>query len=86
MHGAFSLIRTVSRRLGAGAPSLHCEASDSPKKPEGAIMYETIGAWAPRALSVLRVITGLMIIEHGMGKLIHFPALPAYANVSLCPF
>lgn len=44
-------------------------------------MGETLAAWAPRALSVLRIITGLMIIQHGMGKIIHFPAFPAYANV-----
>lgn len=44
-------------------------------------MIETLAAWKPRALSVLRIITGLMIIEHGMGKIFHFPALPAYANV-----
>jgi putative oxidoreductase len=44
-------------------------------------MMETLAAWAPRALSVLRIITGLMIIEHGMGKIIGFPAYPAYANV-----
>src|ERR1039458_1385683 len=47
----------------------------------GTIMNETIAAWTPRALSVLRIITGLLIIQHGMGKIIHFPALPAYANV-----
>jgi len=45
------------------------------------IMTETLNAWAPRALSVLRIITGLMIIEHGMGKLLGYPALPAYANI-----
>jgi putative oxidoreductase len=44
-------------------------------------MMEKVTAWAPRALSVLRIISGLMIIEHGMGKILHFPALPAYANV-----
>ena len=44
-------------------------------------MIETLAAWKPRALSVLRIITGLMIIEHGMGKIFHFPALPAFANV-----
>jgi putative oxidoreductase len=45
------------------------------------IMIDKLAPWAPRALSVLRIITGLMIIEHGMGKLFHFPALPAYANI-----
>jgi putative oxidoreductase len=44
-------------------------------------MIETLVAWKPRALSVLRIIMGLMIIEHGMGKIFHFPALPTYANV-----
>jgi putative oxidoreductase len=44
-------------------------------------MMETLAAWTPRALSVLRIITGLMIIEHGMGKIIGFPVYPAYANV-----
>jgi putative oxidoreductase len=46
-------------------------------------MNETLAAWAPRALSVLRIITGLLIIQHGMGKLLGFPALPMYANVQL---
>jgi putative oxidoreductase len=44
-------------------------------------MNETIAAWRPRALSVLRIVTGLMIIQHGMGKIIGFPVFPAYANV-----
>ena len=44
-------------------------------------MNQTLAAWAPRALSVLRIITGLMIIEHGMGKIIGFPVFPAYASV-----
>ena len=44
-------------------------------------MTEALAAWKPRVLSILRIITGLLIIQHGLGKLIHFPALPAYANV-----
>lgn len=44
-------------------------------------MIESLAAWAPRALSLLRIITGLMIVQHGMGKIIGFPAFPAYANV-----
>ncbi|HZR85350.1 MAG TPA: DoxX family protein [Bradyrhizobium sp.] len=44
-------------------------------------MTESLTAWAPRALSVLRIITGLMIIQHGMAKLIGFPAIPAFAKL-----
>jgi putative oxidoreductase len=44
-------------------------------------MTETLAAWSPRALSVLRIIAGLMIIEHGMAKIIGFPVVAAVANV-----
>ncbi len=46
-------------------------------------MNDTLAAWTPRALSVLRIVTGLLIIQHGMGKLLGFPAFPAYAKVQL---
>ena len=46
-------------------------------------MNETLAAWTPRALSVLRIVTGLLIIQHGMGKLLGFPAFPLYANLQL---
>ena len=29
--------------------------------------------WTPRALSVLRIVTGLLFLEHGTGKLLDFP-------------
>lgn len=44
-------------------------------------MTEALAAWTPRALSILRIITGLLIIQHGMAKIIGFPAFPMYANV-----
>jgi putative oxidoreductase len=44
-------------------------------------MTEALAVYTPRALSILRIITGLLIIQHGMGKLLGFPVLPAYANV-----
>jgi putative oxidoreductase len=46
------------------------------------IMIQTMAAWAPRALSVLRIITGLMIIQHGMAKLLGFPVVASFANVT----
>jgi putative oxidoreductase len=44
-------------------------------------MREALAAWTPRALSILRIITGLLIIQHGMAKIIGFPVFPMYANV-----
>jgi len=32
-----------------------------------------LGAWTPRALSVMRIVTGLLFLEHGTGKLLGFP-------------
>ncbi|HEX7759368.1 MAG TPA: DoxX family protein [Caulobacteraceae bacterium] len=33
-----------------------------------------LNAWSPTVLSVLRLITALLFIEHGAMKLLHFPA------------
>jgi len=35
-----------------------------------------IGSWSPRMLSVLRIITGLLFMEHGTQKLFGFPSSP----------
>ena len=37
----------------------------------------TTSAWAPRMLSVLRIMTGLLFLQHGTGKLLGFPAIDA---------
>jgi len=44
-------------------------------------MTETLAAWTPRVLSILRIIVGLLFLQHGTGKLFGFPALPFYANI-----
>jgi putative oxidoreductase len=33
-----------------------------------------LDVWSPRMLSVLRILTALLFMEHGLMKLIHFPA------------
>ncbi len=33
-----------------------------------------LSAWAPRALSILRIMAALLFMEHGLMKLLHFPA------------
>jgi putative oxidoreductase len=30
-------------------------------------------SWAPRLLSVLRIVAGVLFVEHGLAKLLHFP-------------
>ena len=40
-------------------------------------------AWAPRLLSVLRIMTGLLFLQHGTAKLLKIPTIPMFANLSL---
>jgi putative oxidoreductase len=42
---------------------------------------EAIGlAWAPRLLSILRIVAALEFLQHGTAKYLKFPIVPAYAN------
>lgn len=44
--------------------------------------FEAIGTtWAPRLLSVLRIVAGLLFLQHGMAKYLKFPPVPALAKV-----
>ena len=40
-------------------------------------------AWAPRFLSVFRLVAGLMFLEHGTAKLLHFPYQASFAHLEL---
>jgi putative oxidoreductase len=45
---------------------------------------ESIGStWAPRLLSVLRIVVGLLFLEHGTSKLFGFPATAGAGDVVL---
>jgi putative oxidoreductase len=39
--------------------------------------------WQPQLLSVLRIMAGLLFLEHGMAKLLHFPHVAMLDNVKL---
>jgi putative oxidoreductase len=55
--------------------------------------FDALGAaWAPRLLSILRIMSGLLLLQHGTGKLLKFPAgavpptfnlmsMPGYAGI-----
>ena len=51
------------------------------RKPMGADMESTLTAWTPRLLSVLRVVTGLLLFQFGVAKILKFPALPYFADI-----
>jgi putative oxidoreductase len=40
-------------------------------------------SWAPRLLSVLRIMTGLLLLQHGTAKLFKIPVIPMFANLSV---
>jgi putative oxidoreductase len=48
------------------------------------VNFETLGTvWAPRLLSILRIMTGLLFLQHGTAKLLKIPVVPMFANLSL---
>ena len=40
-------------------------------------------AWSPRVLSVLRIVTALLFLQHGTAKLLGFPHVADFANLQL---
>ena len=40
-------------------------------------------SWAPRLLSVLRIVVGLLFLEHGTSKLLAFPPFPEMGTVAI---
>jgi putative oxidoreductase len=40
-------------------------------------------AWAPRVLSILRIMAGLLLLAHGTAKILKFPVVPNFANLDL---
>src|SRR5262245_60877908 len=50
------------------------------RRSEGILMdriVSSLNLWAPRMLSVLRVMSALLFLQHGLVKLIGFPVAPA---------
>jgi putative oxidoreductase len=38
-------------------------------------------SWQPRVLSVLRIASGLLLLQHGTAKFLKIPVVPSFANV-----
>jgi putative oxidoreductase len=38
-------------------------------------------AWAPRLLSILRIVTALLFLTHGIAKYLKYPPVPAFAKL-----
>lgn len=43
----------------------------------------SLSSWAPTALSLLRIVTGLEILQHGTAKILKFPVMQNFANTSI---
>jgi putative oxidoreductase len=46
-------------------------------------MESTLNAWAPRVLSILRIVTGLLFLQYGFAKLLKWPPVPMFEKVEL---
>jgi putative oxidoreductase len=52
----------------------NARASPDAARADAARSASRLEAWSPHMLAILRVLTGLLFIEHGLVKLAHFPA------------
>lgn len=46
-------------------------------------MNQSFARWQPFALSLLRFITGLLLLQYGVAKLFKYPPVPTFAKVEL---
>jgi putative oxidoreductase len=44
-------------------------------------LNDTCAAWRPHVLSILRIMSGLLILQHGTAKMLGFPALQQFAKL-----
>jgi putative oxidoreductase len=44
-----------------------------------------LSKYQPQLLSILRIVAGLLFLEHGMQKLLHFPPMPAAMMAAIPP-
>ncbi len=46
-------------------------------------MFETaLTKYRPQALSILRIVIGLLVLQYGMGKILKFPVVQMFAGVT----
>jgi putative oxidoreductase len=48
---------------------------------QGNDMDQMFAKWQPLVLSLFRFITGLLLFQYGIAKILKFPALPNFANL-----
>ncbi|MGB3866774.1 MAG: DoxX family protein [Xanthobacteraceae bacterium] len=46
-------------------------------------MNDTLAKWQPTVLSLLRFMSGLLLLQHGTAKLLGFPAMANFANLQI---
>jgi len=44
-------------------------------------LNRTLAGFEPMALSIFRIMTGLLLFQYGVAKLLKFPVLPYFANI-----
>lgn len=46
-------------------------------------MDQTLSRWQPMVLSLLRFMSGLLLLQHGTAKLLGFPVMANFANLQI---
>lgn len=46
-------------------------------------LNNTLNAWSPRILSILRIMSALLFVQHGTAKLFQFPHVPMFDGLQI---
>ena len=46
-------------------------------------VFDKLTPHAPKALAALRIMTGALFLQHGLGKFFHFPDVPMFKGLNL---
>ncbi len=46
-------------------------------------MFDSLARYSPQALSILRIVAALVLLQYGTAKLLGFPPVPIFAGVKL---
>lgn len=44
---------------------------------------DSLSAWSPRVLGILRIMSALLLLQHGTAKILSFPTVPMFANLQI---
>jgi putative oxidoreductase len=68
--------------MGNGSAYLACAGVVVHRRSKGEIAMDFLDRYSPQLLSILRIVAGLLLLEHGTAKLLGFPHSPMFDHLT----